>query len=116
MDFNDVKKVVSDTAHKVAQKSGEAVEYGKVKYKIYDIQNDINKIFTQIGQDVYEAHKGGAVYDDISQKCDIIDEKKEEIEELQEKLAELKNSKKCTDCGRTTKKEDAFCPGCGVNY
>ena len=113
MDFNDVKKVVSDTAQKVVQKSGEAMEYGKIKYKIYDIQNDISKIFAQIGQDVYEGYKDGAASYDISQKCDIIDEKKEEIEELQAKLVELKNSKKCLACGRMTKKEDAFCPACG---
>jgi len=114
MDFNDVKKVVGDTAQKVVKKSGEAVEYGKLKYKIYDLQNDINKIFTQIGQDVYEGYKGDYVNDDIPNKCTLIDEKKAGIEELEEKLRELKNTKKC-ECGKVTSKENSFCPACGVS-
>ena len=115
MDFQDVKKIVGDAAQKVAQKSGEALEYGKVKYAIYDIQNDISKIFTQMGQDVYESYKGGTVDDTISQKCDLIDEKKAEIEDLEVKLEELKNCKKC-ECGKSCKKEDAFCAACGHNF
>jgi len=116
MDFQDVKKVVSDAAHKVAQKSGEAVEYGKIKYAIYDIQNDINKIFTSLGQDVYENYKSESECGDVSQSCEIIDAKKQEIEELEAKLADLKNNKKCPDCGKVTKKEDAFCPACGISF
>jgi len=115
MDFQDVKKVVGDTAQKVVKKSGEAVEFGKLKYKIYDIQNDISKIFVQIGQDVYEGYKGDYVNDDIPSKCELIDQKKAEIEELEEKLRELKNTKKCNSCGKVSKKEDAFCPSCGVS-
>ena len=116
MDFNDVKKVVSDTAQKVVQKSGEAVEFGKIKYKIYDLQNENNKLFTQIGQDVYESYKCDVSAADIADKCDIIDEKKAEIEDLQAKLVELKNSKKCLGCDKMAKKEDAFCPSCGKSF
>jgi len=116
MDFQDVKKVVSDAAHKVAQKSGEAVEYGKIKYAIYDIQNDVNKIFTSIGQEVYESYKNNSECGDVSKSCETIDAKKEEIGELEAKLFDLKNNKKCHDCGKITKKEDAFCPACGANF
>ena len=114
MDLQDVKKVVVEGAQKVAKKSGEALEYGKIKYAIYDIQNDINKIFTQMGQAAYEAHKGGDIGDDITQKCELIDEKKHMINELQSDLAALKNSKKCDGCGKFVKKEDAYCPACGA--
>jgi len=95
MDFQDVKRVVGDAAQKVVQKSGEAVEYTKLKYKIFDIQNDINKIFTRMGRDVYASYNGGNVEDaDIEKNCQLIDEKKSEIEALEEKLAELKNKNK----------------------
>jgi len=115
MDFQDVKKVVGDAAQKVAQKSGDAVEYGKTKYKIYDTQNEINKIFTRMGQEAYENYKNGVSFDDISQSCDLIDAKKDEIEELEAKLTDLRNNKKC-NCGKTCKKDDAFCPACGQNF
>ena len=116
MDFNDVKRIVGDTAKTVAKKSGEALEYGKIKYAIYDIQNDISKIFTQIGQDVYESYKNGDDAADFSEKCKVIDEKKCMIEELQADLAALKNSKKCSECGKMAKKDDAYCPACGQNF
>ena len=116
MDFNDVKRIVGDTAKTVAKKSGDALEYGKIKYAIYDIQNDINKIFSQMGQDVYESYKSGDNEPNFSEKCQLIDEKKHMIEELQNDLAALKNNKKCSDCGKMAKKDDAYCPACGQSF
>ena len=117
MDFEDVKKVLGEATQKVVQKSGEVLEYSKIKYAIYDIQNDINKIFVQLGQMIYEGINSGDVIDDnIKEKCEIIDAKKLEIAELEEKLAFLKNNKKCNLCGKFSKKDDAFCASCGEKF
>ena len=117
MDFEDVKKVLGEAANTVVQKSGEAWEFGKIKYAIYDAQNDINKIFAQLGQLVYEGTSSGELNDgQIREKCNAIDAKKMEIVELEDKLAVLKNSKKCPGCGKFCKKEDVFCAACGYRF
>lgn len=85
MDFlSNVKRFFKDTGKTVAKKTGELVETSKTKYSIYDAKNDIEKIYTEIGREIY------AAYRDDRNAADFIEEKCNEIDTLVEKMETLK--------------------------
>ncbi len=85
MDFlSNVKKLFADTGKTVAKKTGELVETSKTKYGIYDVKNDIEKVYTEIGREIYAAYK------EDRNAADFIEEKCAEIDVLVEKMETLK--------------------------
>lgn len=88
MDFiENLKKAVTDTAQTAVKKTGKFVEDSKTKYSIYDLKNDIEKIYTEIGSEVYRSYKADEnISEFIESKCAEIDSLNEKIEELKNKL------------------------------
>ena len=88
MDFmENLKKAVTDTAQTAVKKTEKFVEDSKTKYSIYDLKNDIEKIYTEIGSEVYRSYKADEnISDFIESKCAEIDSLNEKIEELKNKL------------------------------
>ena len=86
MDFlSNVKKLFKDTSKTVAKKTGELVETSKTKYGIYDVKNDIEKVYTEIGREIYDAYR------DDRNAAEFIEEKCNEIDALVEKMEALKS-------------------------
>ncbi len=88
MDFmENLKKAAADTAQTVAKKTGRFVENSKTKYSIFDLKNEIEKIYTEIGGQVYKSYKSDEnIAEYIENKCAEIDLLNRKIEELQGKL------------------------------
>lgn len=88
MNFMDnLKKAVSDTASVAARKTSEFVEKSKTKYSIYDLKNEIEKIYTQLGEEVYKSYKSDeSIADFVENKCAEIDALNSKIAELNKKL------------------------------
>lgn len=88
MDFmENLKKAVTDTAQTAVKKTGKFVEDSKTKYSIYDLKNDIEKIYKEIGSEVYRSYKADEnISEFIESKCAEIDSLNEKIEELKNKL------------------------------
>ena len=88
MDFlSNVKKLFVDTTKTVAKKTGELVEDSKTKYSIYDAKNDIEKVYTDIGREIYAGYKEDRnVAEFIEEKCKEIDVLVEKMETLKDKL------------------------------
>ena len=88
MDFiENLKKAVTDTAQTAVKKTGKFVEDSKTKYSIYDLKNDIEKIYTEIGSEVYRSYKADENISEFTEsKCAEIDSLNEKIEELKNKL------------------------------
>lgn len=107
--LDDLKKATKN----IAQKTGDMVEISKLNLSISQEKDKINKIYTEIGQAVYEQYKAG---NDVGfgDKCAVIVEHQKAIEELQQKILELKNAKKCYSCGAEVSVDVAFCPQCGA--
>lgn len=83
----NLKKAAENTFHTVTKKTGEFVEDSKTKYSIFDLKNEIEKVYTEIGKEIYLASKEDRnVADFIENKCAEIDKLNAEIEELQKKL------------------------------
>lgn len=88
MDFlSNVKKLFTDTTKTVAKKTGELVETSKTKYSIYDAKNDIEKVYTDIGREIYAGYREDRnVAEFIEEKCKEIDVLVEKMETLKGKL------------------------------
>ena len=80
MEFKEnVKKAVTDTAQTVMKKTGEFVENSKTKYSIFDLNNEIERVYKEIGEKIYQGYKND---EDISE---FVKEKCAEIDELSKK-------------------------------
>ena len=122
MDFKDrvkditkkVGTVAENTYKTVADKSGKFVEEAKLKIKTSDLEKDVENIFQDIGEAVYEKYKSGEdVGKNFAKDCKDVDKMYKEIQKMDVKILLLKNLRVCEDCGDTIGIENKFCPTCG---
>ena len=107
-----VKKAVSKTTQTVVRISGEAIDNTKLKFKISEINSKLDEKYMAIGLAVYE-DSDEAQIEDICEEINVLRQKKDELV-LQ--LNEFKNVKVCSECGKTTEKDNQFCPACGKMF
>ena len=116
MEFlEQVKQTAAEVAQKVAQKSTELVEVSKIKYEIYDLNNDIKKLYSEIGKQVYAVMESNDLPEEIAMKCEIIQAKLAKIDALKQKEKNLKHQATCPVCGRECTEDDNTCPYCGAD-
>ena len=114
--FEQIKNKTIDVAQTVFQKSNDAVEISKIKYAIFDLSNDIKKLYSEIGKLVYTEAADSAEYSEgVLMKCEIIRAKKAKIEALKAKVERVKKGSTytCPDCGRECGESESGCPYCG---
>ena len=92
MALNDFLDKVMETSSNAVDKAKDTTKrlstINDLKSKIRGYNNDKNKLFTQIGMDIYIAKKQGEPLDDKIEKfVSQIDTKNIRIKNLQEKLA-----------------------------
>ncbi len=116
MDFLEkVKSAVGSAAQTVGKKSGEVVEFSKIKYAMYEAKGEIKDIKEEIGGAVYDSYKNNTPLDEIvKEKCARIDELTKRIGEYESQLDNYKSMVKCPQCGKSVKDENNFCPECGA--
>ena len=87
--WENVKKTTADMSYKVVKKTEELVETSKIKYRIYDVKNQIGKLHAQIGKEVYEAYAYGrevsGLVEDKCREIDVLNEKLEDLTALLQK-------------------------------
>ncbi len=120
MDFKaiDWKGQVEKTLGFVTKKAGEVKEVTKIKYQIFDLNNDVKKLYSEIGKKVYEEMgMSPALPDDVLMKCEILEAKLAKIAALQakeSKIAEGDVDIICPVCSNLCDIEENFCPVCGA--
>ncbi|GHU60250.1 hypothetical protein FACS1894171_0960 [Clostridia bacterium] len=98
-----------ETTGKIA---GDMVEITKLKMKIFDLKNDVNILYRELGQALYKSHaEPDADSPDLSGKLEAIDVKMEAIEKFRQRIAEFRAGQS----GRYAKAGDGenVCPHCG---
>ena len=116
MDFFDkLSKKASETYQVTKEKASNLSEELKIKGKINELNEKIEKTYDTIGRIVYNEIKDGkdVVREEITEKCEEISRKKDEISKLEEQLLAIKKVKKCVSCGAAININDEFCPKCG---
>jgi DNA-directed RNA polymerase subunit RPC12/RpoP len=110
-------KKLSDAAKNTAKKSEELIEIGKVKAKIRDAENDIEKTKMEIGEIAYKKFKDGeATFAEAEEMGTKIDGFLDDIKDFEEKILRLKHVRICPDCGEEVEDIVAFCSKCGHKF
>jgi len=110
-------KKLSDAAKNTAKKSEELIEIGKVKGKIRDEENNIEKLKMNIGETAYSKFKDGeATFPEAEEICASIDEALDTIKDLEDKIMQLKHIRICPECSTEVEDVVAFCAKCGHKF
>ncbi len=110
-------KKLSDAAKNTAKKSEELIEIGKVKNKIRDAENNIEKLKMSIGETAFSKFKDGeSTFPEAEEICSNIDEALDTIKEFEGKIMQLKHIRICPDCSTEVEDNVAFCPKCGHKF
>ena len=113
-------KAAAEAAGKAAEAAGkkaeELFEVTKINLKIFDLNNEIEILYKEIGRLLYHAHLGtiDEEENDIQEKLERVDSKNAEIVILKSKINEKKNIRKCAGCERVWDKDFEYCPVCGA--
>lgn len=115
INFEKIKKGVSDTATKVKEVSTNVVEITKLKIKLSEIKSQINSLYMQIGKLVYENADAADNEEIIISVCDKIKLLKDEADKIQYSLDDAMCKKTCANCDERFDKNFSFCPKCGMS-
>lgn len=109
-------KKASETYQVTKEKATNLSEELKLKGKINDLKDKIEELYVEIGKIVYNEVKDGkdVSKEEVTAKCEMISEYKEEIEKFQSDILKLKNVLKCEKCGIELDLGDSFCYKCGA--
>lgn len=110
---NEWKEKMVSAGKSAANKSGELVEIAKISLQISSKEDDIAKIYREIGEKVYDAYKNADVNIEVEPLCEKVDALFVELEELKSRRAELRAEHVCPGCGKMVKEGYAFCHHCG---
>ena len=115
--FDKVCKKASEAYKVTADKTGKLAKEAKLRMKIADLKSQINEIYKEIGEIVYQKHTRDGEYDiekEIEEKCTKIDVLSDEIESNLKQCLELKDKRQCPNCFAEIEKDVKFCPKCGT--
>lgn len=109
--FVDKAYSVVDAASK---KTGEMVELSKYKMEAIKTNNQIEKLYEQLGKAVYSTIKSSYQNDELVDGItEEIDELLMRLDALNEKISEMKKMTRCPACGAKNQPENYFCSRCG---
>ncbi len=115
----DFMKKVEDVMSVVAKKATEVKEISKIKYSVYDLKNDVRKLYLEIGKQAYQELKDNpAMSEGLQMKFQIVEAKLARIRTLEEKESKVRNMGEeipCPVCGRICEIQEDFCSGCGAS-
>ena len=124
--FGSLKKNLTETAEKVAKKTGEVadvvtkkteqtVEVVKIKNQIHTMERNNARDFTDIGKMVYESFKNGdEVAEQFLELCEAIAEREALIAQMGEDVAELLGKDVCPECKAHVEAGAVYCSKCGA--
>lgn len=113
--FNKLGKKASQTYQATKEKATNLSDELKLKGKISEKKEKMEKLYKEIGEIVFNEVKDGkdASRDVILPKCDEISKIKDEISKLEAEILAVKKMKKCTNCGTEMDINAEFCSKCG---
>ena len=104
----------ADTARVAGRKAGQIVDVAKLNVQLFDLNGELNDVLRQLGQVMYDAHRGRAGGDEsIPDLLARADELNEKIGGMNDRVSALRQSRTCGTCGAVCGREDKFCRSCG---
>ena len=91
--WEDLGKIITETADTVVEKTSQAVEVQKLKSKVRIQERRIEKDYQNLGKIIYERYIEGEVLDsEYSDLCNDIQESKYVIKDLEEEIQKVQES------------------------
>ena len=110
-----IRGTAGDTARAAGKKAGQMVDVAKLNVQLFDLNGEFNDILRQMGQVMYDAHRGQREEGDkVSELLERADGLSARISDLKERISALRQSRACPACGAVCGKEDQFCRRCGA--
>ena len=104
----------ADGARAAGKKARQMVDVAKLNVQLFDLNGEYNDLLRQLGQVMYDTHRGEAPENDVVTKLLAqADEKAARIAELKNRIADLKQAATCPACGEPCGRGDKFCRACG---
>ncbi len=113
--FEKIGDAASKTYKYTAEKTTKIAKETKLKIKINDYKKEIEKIYREIGETVYEKSVMDTEInkEEVKQKCDDIDCLSGKIVECKNEILELKEKRQCKNCYQEIELDANYCPNCG---
>lgn len=105
----------ADGARAAGKRAGQMVDVAKLNVQLFDLNGEYNDLLRQLGQVMYDTHKGEAPENEaVTGLLTQADEKAAKIAELKSRIADLKQAASCPACGEPCGRGDKFCRHCGA--
>ncbi len=112
--LQSIGKMLSDTAKSVTQKAAEAAELSKMNGQLSDINQEIERLYGQVGKAYYTARGSKESFETADAFCERIDSLLAEHSQLQRAIDKKRNRNRCANCGATLAANAKFCVECGT--
>ena len=112
---NYAADAAADGARTAGRKAGQMMDVAKLNVQLFDLNGEFNEVLRQLGQVMYNTHKGEVPEsDEVTKLLGQADEKMGKIAELKGRISDLKQAQSCPACGVPCGKGDKFCRACGT--
>ncbi|MGI6173602.1 MAG: zinc-ribbon domain-containing protein [Christensenellales bacterium] len=112
--LQSIGKMLSDTAKSVTQKAAEAAELSKMNGQLSDINQEIERLYGQVGKAYYTARGSKESFETADAFCERIDSLRAELSQMQRAIDKKRNRNRCAKCGATLTANAKFCVECGT--
>ena len=113
--FEKIGDAASKTYKYTAEKTSKIAKETKLKIKINDYKNQVEKIYREIGETIYEKFVVDKEIDkeELQEKCEEIDRLTDKIVEAKDEILKIKERKQCTNGYEEIEINANYCPNCG---
>lgn len=115
----EILEKIGDAASKTykytAEKTSKIAKETKMKIKINEYKREIEDIYQEIGETVYEKFIVNEEIDreELKVKCASIDCLTDKIVDCKNEILKLKEKRQCKNCYAEIEKSANYCPNCG---
>lgn len=115
--FEKIGDAASKTYKYTAEKTSKIAKETKLKMKINDYKKEIEKIYREIGETVYEKSVVNEEIDkeELKEKCGKIDDISKKIVECKNEILSIKEKRQCKNCYEEIEINANYCPNCGFH-
>ncbi len=113
--FKKFTETVSKGVTTATEKAQQTVEVTRLNAQISGKRKEIDKLFANIGESVYEAYQAhdlSLAESKVIPGCEEIAAIRDEIAALNDRIKAIRNEKECV-CGKRLPYDTRFCPSCG---